>query len=514
MDQNNHFFSQRTLFQIIKEGSKTYPNRVAIEYLKSSYTYMEFYNSIIRFSNFLNSIGLKKGDTIGICAGNIPQVLFLIYSSDMLGLKALLLNPKLSKGELSEALKSNEITTIFTLDILFWKFEKMNIEVYSFDISNELELNLRIPYYLKKIRHSNKGKKVVIEEEIKEIEFDKDYLRTNIIFMTSGTTGKTKFVEYNSYRLNLSCFNSMMKESTLENESTLAVLPYFHIFSFIIGIHIAFCALQRTILIPLYKKSLLISEIISKKPTFFPIVPFILEELINDKYFIETIKKDNSIFSDFKTGFCGGDQVSINLLDKINIILRESGSKGSFISGYGMTEVCPISADYDRKMIKGSVGKTFSNVEIRVFDEKDNSITKYGKGELLIKAPYSMKMYCNSTESEWIYSGDIGIVNEEGQIEILGRKGRNVKIKGEFVNLDKVSNFLTDIKFVKDALVVKKGDKIVAYIVIKFSIKKYSYINRIKKICYENLSSFNIPDEFILTSKIEKNILGKSIMKE
>lgn len=206
--------------------------------------------------------------------------------------------------------------------------------------------------------------------------------------------------------------------------------------------------------------------------------------------------------------------------------------KIQIINLYGTTETTILNTQYfvqksdvDRKRIP--IGKPMEGNRLIILD-KGMRICNIGKtGEIFIRTPYRTFGYCNDPEltgenfipnpfskdpNDIIYrTGDLGRFLSDGDIELIGRKDRQVKIRGHRIELEEIEHNLSELPFIKECVVIRKEisenvELLISYIELK-EIKREnndSYIKIIDDFLKERLPDYMIPTNTVIMESIPK----------
>lgn len=254
---------------------------------------------------------------------------------------------------------------------------------------------------------------------------------TIVMMFTSGTTGKSKAVEFSAGNLE-SYLNDLDEIFNSDYDRVLLVAPLHHI----MGLTSVFARFQRTYCVCIGRGvRYMISDMPVLNPMILQMAPTVLESIV------KLLKKTESeeerqryIGSNLKRISVGGAAVRLDLcryMMEIGIVVE---------TGYGMTETTGAGTwgIWDKSNI-GTIGKPYGKTEIRIKD-----------GELQMRGPAVMKGYYKDPEETarviedgWIQTGDMGYCDENGYYYITGRK-KNVIIlsNGENVNPEEIEAFL------------------------------------------------------------------------
>ena len=135
--------------------------------------------------------------------------------------------------------------------------------------------------------------------------------------------------------------------------------------------------------------------------------------------------------------------------------------------GYGTTENSPVYGYNDDAQRLGSVGKPISTLLVRTINEKNETLQPHEKGEIVLGGPCIMKGYYENPEAteavidtdddgiRWLHTGDLGYLDEDGNLFITGRKKYVIVLPGgKKVNPEHVESALCEAQYVKEILVV------------------------------------------------------------
>ncbi|MBK3332412.1 AMP-binding protein [Persephonella atlantica] len=365
---------------------------------------------------------------------------------------------------------------------------------------------------------------------------DRNLDNTAVILYTSGTTGKPKGVML-SYKNLLSNIEGLeATEIASYKDSTVAILPFHHsyplmvsmLYPLYIGAKISFINtisaeeilknLQRnriTVLIgvprlyELFHRKII--QEINKNPVAKAIFS-ISKKINNQKISRLLFKKVHSIFGgNIRYFVSGGAKLDIE-------VAKDLWALGfTVIEGYGLTETSPIVSFNPPEKIKlGSVGKPIKGVQIKLED-----------GEILVKGNNVMKGYWKRPEETkkvikngWLYTGDLGYVDNDGYLYITGRKKEIIVLpSGKNINPEEIENLIKKASdLIKEAAVIYKDGRLTAIIHPDFkTVSERGIVNLHEMIKWDVIDKVNqrlpdykrISDFFITKEELPKTRLGK-----
>lgn len=535
-------YPETTMFGVIAESAKRVPQAPALDFMGKITTFAEFRDKIELVAGAFLNYGIKEGDKVTICMPNTPQGVICLYALNRIGAIANMVHPLSSKKNITFYLDYSESKMILTLDQFYEKVKaavgesQSNADILVARIQDELPLVKSIAYkYLKNKENlkypTDKKKDLVWSEFIKtgkgvklpEISFRKD--KPAAILYSGGTSGTPKGIMLSDYNFNaLGVQISEIAGCRLDYGCKfLSVMPIFHGFGLGIGIHTVLQNGAMCILIPQFTKETYAKAVLKNKPNFIAGVPTLYEALLK----VDLFKgKDLS----FLIGvFSGGDSLSPELKKRADNFFKEHNAGVQIREGYGLTECVTASCVTPvNKSKEGSIGLPLRDMEYKVVEPGTfNELPAGEKGELIISGPTLMLGYIDAPEENaktlrtdengkvWMFSGDMGYIDEEGFVYFKQRIKRLIVTSGYNVYPTHIENILDKHDAVDYSCVIGVKDsykmqRVRAYIVLKDGFDANDETkNNILEYCKEYLDVFERPKEIIFKDELPKTLVGK-----
>lgn len=215
----------------------------------------------------------------------------------------------------------------------------------------------------------------------------------------------------------------------------------------------------------------------------------------------------------------GGENISQQLLD---IVKKSTNSR--IYNAYGPTEtaICVSIADLrDSSII--SLGRSFKNVAIRLYDDDLEPVPAGGQGEICIEGLSVGEGYLNNVElteekfvrdfgktSGTLYrTGDLGEYLFDGSIKYLGRKDNQIKLNGYRIELEEIENVAKNVCSVSEAIAKISGNSIVLYYVTSDENNDPLLEASLKKALRRKLPSFMVPARYFRVKQFYYTKNGK-----
>ena len=528
-----------TIYGHLWESNKDYLDNIALVYFERKITFRKLFNLIEQCKSSLNALGIKKGDIVTVQTLAIPQSVVLIYALSRIGAIANLIYASNTEEEVNHLLKKTNSCAYFVIDSIYEKFSYVlketkvkNVVVLSID--SEMDFLTKTIYRV----HSQKKKfkecknvyswssflQIQSSEEV--IEVTEDSLPVVMVY-TGGTTGISKGVVLTNRSLNELVFQYEKADMGFKRQDIfMDSLPPFIAFGVSIGLHLPLCMGIKTVLIvdPSPQNQGKMFE--KYKPNYYVAGPVQVEAVVNHVY-------KNPDLSFIKILATGGDALPASREKNINSFLKEHNCNTCVVQGYGMSElaatVCTGSATVQRF---GTVGIPLPNTIVKLLDIESGKEVSYGEqGEICIFAPSVMQGYYNNAEEtknilikhddglEWIHTGDIGIMDADGFLTIIGRIKRMILVKENTNNTVYQKVFpkmleaqLEKIEGVQSAVIVGNGlsadvQKLIAYIVP--SEKTVDLETKIRQFVKMNFKEYEQPENYRFVEQLPRTKIGK-----
>jgi len=331
----------------------------------------------------------------------------------------------------------------------------------------------------------NHGKKLLASGDRSYIDADIDPEKMSILIFTSGTTGASKAVMLSHKNI---CSNMSAVCSSLyidSNDSVLSILPLHHTYECTAGFLVMIyngCTISFNEGLKHIAKNL--KEV---KPTIVILVPLIIENMY--KKIWEQASKNRGLKTKLKIAMFISDilynvfkidirrkifkQIHDNIGGRVRLIISGAAALNPKVAkgftsfgiklrqGYGLTECSPIvTVNRDDEFRHDSIGKALPGLEVKI-DNPD----EYGYGEIIVKGDSVMLGYFQDPEATekvlkdgWLYTGDLGKVDNEGFFYITGRKKNVIVTKnGKNIYPEELEASLNKSLYILESLVWGKN---------------------------------------------------------
>jgi len=536
-----------TLEEMLNRSADLFAENIAFSWVDGRpITYSQVFEKAKSLSHIMHKQGIASGDKVAILSENNPNWGISYLAITSMGAVVVPILPDFHQNEIHHILRHSGCKGIFISEKLYQKIEDTVFE----------ELNLRIlmdNFSIIPAETPKEKLKNILQEGTKEFVRIKDSALklagakpagisetdTASIIYTSGTTGNSKGVVLTHKNLIFDALATLKIQPLDENDRLISILPLPHTYECTIGFLLPF---MNGASIYYLKKPptgrVLIPAMQKIKPTMILTVPLIIEKIFKAKihptltknFLLRTLYNiplfriilhkaaGKKLYRSFggKLHFFGIGGALLSA--EVERFLRDS--KFPYAIGYGLTETSPLIAGCTPAKTKfRSTGYVIPGVKVRIV--KKNSDDK--EGEIQVKGENVMKEYFRNpeatkgtfTEDGWFKTGDLGYLNDNGYLYILGRI-KNVIIgpSGENVYPEEIEAIFNENEYVLESLVYKAEEKITARIFLNYELldeelekKKFSdtKVNEFKRRKLDDIKKF-ANERVSVFSKIQKII--------
>jgi len=337
---------------------------------------------------------------------------------------------------------------------------------------------------------------------------------------TGGTTGTSKGAMLTHMNLvsNAVACAAWLRGTTGE-ETFLTVLPLFHIYGMTTGMNAPIYIAGKMIMLPKFDVESTLKAIEKHKVSAFCGAPTMYSMLLAHP----GMKQYN--LSSVRFCISGSAPLPPEVQKKWMEI-----TNGVLVEGYGLTESSPVThcnpLDRSLKTVRvGSIGLPWPDTEAKIMDI-ETGITELGTGEtgeLVVKGPQVMKGYWKISQESadvlrngWLYTGDIGKMDEDGYFYITDRKKDLIKHKGYSVYPREIEDVLYEHPAIKLCAVVGKPDPVASEIPKAFVVLKDGTTateEEIKKFVNEKVAPYKAIRELEFRKELPMTLVGKVLRR-
>jgi long-chain acyl-CoA synthetase len=530
------------LTHLLDASAERFPNRKALMFFGRSLTYARLLSEVNRFAGALRRIGVRKGERVAMILPNCPQEVIAFYAILRIGAIVVPTNPLYTASELRHQLADSGARVVLVFDKAYETLiEAMpgtavqqvvvtSLTDYLPFVKREL---LKLP--LAKARRLLAELSTEVDETANVLWFD-DLLKEGpdspqqtpvdpirdlaVLQYTGGTTGRPKGAMLTHRNLVANAYQTTAWDPGIRygHDVNLAVVPLFHVFG------LTFCLTCTTliggmvVLIPRFDLDLVLDAIRKHKPTLFPGVPPIYQQLA------AAPESKKAGVGDIRTSVSGAMKLARTTVDAF-----KTGTGGQLVQGYGMTETSPVlmANPLDGNARHVSVGAPLPGTEARIVDENDpRRILPIGyPGELIVRGPQVFAGYWNQpaetsetlSRDGWFRTGDIAVMSPDGFFTLIDRKRDVVIVDGFNVYPSEIENVLSAHPGVGEAAVVgipdsAHGEVVSAYIIPR-DPQRVPTPAELREYCAHHLAEYKVPAFIEIRPTLPRNMLGKVLRR-
>ena len=533
-------YPEGSMVDVLGEIAEKYPNNIAFDFMGKATSYREMMKNIEQCARSLKTIGIRENDRVTIAMPNCPQAIYLFYAVNMVGAVANMVHPLSGEKELEFYINESGSVTVVTLDQFYHKIEAIRadtcvVNVVIASIKDALSRPVRAGYMLTEGRKIEK-----IPDDAPVIRW-KEFMRLGrscfwkykvrrtgddpaVILYSGGTTGTTKGILLTNRN-----FNALARQITATNpmfrpgDKMLSAMPLFHGFGLGVCIHSMLANGGRCVLVPRFTAKSYAGLITKYRCNFIAGVPTLYEALLR----IPGMERAD--LSCLKGVFSGGDSLSVELKKKFDRFLYDHKATIQVREGYGTTETVTACCLTPPNMFKeGSIGIPFPDTYIKIVRPGTDEELPYGEeGEILLAGPTVMKEYVNHPEETartlrrhadgltWVYTGDLGTMDDEGFIYFRGRAKRMIVTSGYNVYPAQLENILDAHESVQMSCVIGVPDpyrmqRVKAFVILKPGVPASDETRAdILAYCEKRIARYAMPKEIEFRDELPKTLVGK-----
>lgn len=510
--------------------------RTALSFYGKEISFSQLFERVENTAQALRKLGVGENDVVTVSLPAIPEAVYLFYAINKLAAVYCALDCRSTAQEIEKTVKQLKPKACFVPCFQLKQFRCVSkAPVISVDMTASVGGFTRFTAAFAdfftgrtflKLRHSNimgfsQFQKNYADEE------SLDAAKTGAhdlcgYFYTSGTTYGRKCVVLTNENFNSAVSQHIMGYADAKaGERMLNVMPLFTCYGLCLGLHLPLCLGMEVRLIPLFRGRDMGRLLTKAKPSYIITVPSHWDGLLKDRSFTGDI-------SSLRGVLIGGDKGGKDFHKLLRERLDAGGSKARIMHGYGLTETASTATVSAWDSPAESVGKAACWTKIEIFDPETGQELPLGeRGEICICGPSVCKGYLNDPLNTdlllrkhddgeiWLHSGDIGYLNEKGELFFCERiKRMYVRWDGTKVSPYAIEQALLSCPVVEECLVYPVEDRkhfhgCCAKALVVLTTEKYRAREYLEKFIQGNLGEHMRPETVEVVKRLPLTKLGK-----
>jgi len=523
------------LQHFLSASAKKYPSREAIVFYGARLSYRALDEAADRFAAALADRGLRKGDRVSLFLPNCPQMVIGYYGTLRAGGVTVCTSPLYSAKELEHQLNDSGAQTIVALSKFYPLVKEVAPKtglkrIIVTNIKEYFPPLLRILFTI--LKEKKEGHRVEVERSGGTELFTEMLASARatppsvevcpddpaLLQYTGGTTGLAKgaVLTHRNLVANTLQTGAWLVKEQGGTEIFLGAIPFFHVYGMTVVMNLCISLGHTMVLLPKFQVKEVLEAIARYRPTIFPGVPTMYVAINNypevGKYDLRSIKACLS----------GAAPLPVEVQTRFETL---TGAR--LVEGYGLTEASPVTHAnplYGARKV-GTIGVPLPDTDARIVDLETGARTLSAKeiGEVAVKGPQVMSGYWNRPDETgmvvkdgWLYTGDIGYMDEQGYFTIVDRKKELIIVGGFNVYPRDVEEPLYEHPKVQEAVAIGlpdayRGETVKVYVVLKEG--QSATEQEIIDFCKGKMAKYKVPTLVEFRKELPKTLVGKVLRR-
>ena len=459
----------------------TEPDALCIADDSRNLTNRQFHSRVLAAAGVFADRGVGVGDVVAIMLPNQVEFVVAMFAAWRLGAAVTPMNPGLTNKEAAHQLVDSRAKLLVNIS-----GETVIPSVQSLPVA---DLEARAPYT---------GMPIA------------ELAALALLIYTSGTTGLPKGVMLD--HANIEAMSQMGRNSlkVTAADHCLLILPLFHVNGIVVSTLVPLSSGGRVSIRKRFNVDTFFEDVEWVRPTYFSAVPTIYAML-------NALPREVKPYtSSLRYGICGAAPASAQLLKNF-----EARFGFPLLEGYGLSEgTCASTINpFDGLRKVGTVGLPFIGQRIAIADPSGVHLPQGATGEVLVQGPNVMRGYLGKPEETaktivdgWLHTGDIGRIDEDGYLAIVGRLKEMIIRGGENIYPKEIEDVLCEFPGVLEAAVIGVPNETFGEIVVACVAFRTGFAGTqegLNEHCTDRLTRYKRPSTINIIDSLPKNAVGK-----
>ena len=503
-------YKYENFYEAIENNAKINPNKPVIFIEDRKVDNLRFKQKIDTFARFLEFSGIKSGDKVALIVGNSEEFMISLFAITKIGAVVVPINTFLKHEEFEYII--NDCVAKMLICSPAYSKETKNL-LYSTSIekivwTQEYDGLDDKNYSFIEISQSQES-----HEQLGSIPKLDDLA---CVIYTSGTTGKPKGAMLSYRNIFSNAWSGQKAFEINEKDRFLVFLPMFHSFTLSIMVILPVMANSSIIVVKsVFPFANVLKQALLKRATVFLGVPTLYNSLIKAKipwYFLW--------FNKIRIFISGSAPLSESVLNDFSKKFKNA----TLTEGYGLSECSPaVAVNRLDKQKPLSVGLPLDGYEIKIVNDEMVELPIGEVGEIIIKGDCVMQGYLNRPDATdeaiingWLFSGDLGKMDEDGFLYIVDRKKDLIISKGINIYPREIEEVMSSYEGIDAVAVIGvknelNDEEVMAFVQPNENTQLVDL--EIKKYLKSHLANFKVPKHIYFVEELPKNATGKVLKR-
>ncbi len=486
------------VYNTIYDNNINYKYDIALEYFANHISFADFFKNVEKTAKSFTEYGIKKGDFVTVCCAGIPELAYTFYALSKIGAISNMIAPYFDKNNLINRIGDCESDVLIVMDIFYEEIKecikKSRIKTIIIIPTFNSALIKKASCYKRK-KNSNE---LYWNNFIKDGKRNKNNNYTNYeknlplaMVYSSGTTGASKGILLSNESFQNSVFSyPECGVDISRNQKFYQLIPPWYSTGLSTSLHLPLTYGCTVFMDPRFERNIFVKNIIKHKPNYTVAATSMYEGFLEKKL----VGKHNLSFYNYP--FEGGEPLRKEVADKIEEVFKEHGCNSKLRVAYGQCECGAAITTQTQKMDAtfGSVGIPLPGIRVGIFDDENNELSYNKRGNIYVATPCAMIGYYKNEEEnrkhfyvdkngiKWSKTGDIGYLNNNGELFVSGRANDYSIINNKKIFNFDVENIILSFNQIKNCDVFEKDGILVMHLIPDKNYNKEDLTRLIKQI--------------------------------
>lgn len=492
-----------TVGAIVRDSAQRAPDHVALIFREERITYRALDSWIDRASAGIATLGVRKGDRVGLMVGNVPEFVVAYHAIVRAGAVVIPLNTMYTVDEVGYILSDAEARAVIVgepfLGAVGGLHETLPMLEHVVVVGDGAIGTMSFDQLC------SRG------DRPPQVDVSADDLAA--LVYTSGTTGKPKgaMLSHGNLCSNLDQMSQVPLLAEAEDDVVLLVLPLFHIYALnaILGLTLREGA--TALLVERFDPLASLDAIEKHRVSILFGAPPMFVAWLN------TPGAESRDLSSVRLAVSGAAALPAPVLegfrDRFGITIWE---------GYGLTETAPgvTSNAMGAQAKPGSIGRPLPQIQLRLIDEDGDDVEDGDPGEIVVRGPNVFRGYWRDKGAAladgWLHTGDVAYADEDGYLFLVDRKKDLIIVSGFNVYPREVEDVLYRHPKIAEAAVIGvahpyTGEAVKAVVVLKPGERATE--EEVDEFCRRSLARFKCPQVIEFATELPHTMTGKVLRR-